>query len=690
MVFKKYKYITVVLLLLLFWFCKKDFLKPAWDIDVVSPVIKSNLTIQNIVDDSLINIQADSSITIVYTTDLLEFDLDTLIKIPDTAYNYSASLDNLELADQTMSYPITLAEMAHNAGWIGEQIIASHGQMSIIPPVDGISSGGMPIDANNFFQSVTLLEGFMDIKFINGLPIKITNFIFAIKNQSDATTIISDTIAEIPAKDSLTKTYDLAGKIIDGDLVAEIINIDSPGSEGNDVLIDTTDALIINLCVRDLKPIEATAVFPAQDLFNKHDRMLIKLGGIDLKEIVLQTGQVNIKAVNTIDDSLRFSYNVPGASLNQTSFMVNDIISPASSQAAVHYNKSYDISGYKMLLTGKNHDTINSLHQHLIGSIDSTGEVKTMTLNDSIVFTYEMKNLIPNYAKGYLGKHAVNINNDTAKNTIFNNIISGTLNAKSVNIFFSVENYIGADASIIFNSIEALNSKTGENKTLQSTFLGKHNHINRANSPVFGTINSTLYQFEINNSNSNITQLINLMPDNFIYNIDIDINPLGNISGGNDFLYTDKTIKANLNIELPLNLFANNLHLKDTIDISINESNNDNIIGMFVLKADNLYPINANVQLLMYDKMYNCLDTIIVNQTIKHAHITNGIKATVPKHSEITIPISKQKMQALNNTEHIVLDVIFNTLPTNQHIRIYSDYFLNLQLVGNFNYQINN
>lgn len=56
---------------------------------------------------------------------------------------------------------------------------------------------------------------------------------------------------------------------MDGDLIAEITNFDSPGSLGENVLIDTADAFVITMSAYDLNLLEATAIFPAQNLVNR-------------------------------------------------------------------------------------------------------------------------------------------------------------------------------------------------------------------------------------------------------------------------------------------------------------------------------------------------------------------------------------------------------------------------------------
>ena len=46
--------------------CRKENKKPSWDVDVIAPLVKSTLTINNLIPDSLLNINPDNSLDIVY------------------------------------------------------------------------------------------------------------------------------------------------------------------------------------------------------------------------------------------------------------------------------------------------------------------------------------------------------------------------------------------------------------------------------------------------------------------------------------------------------------------------------------------------------------------------------------------------------------------------------------------------
>lgn len=80
----KIKFLLSVLFIASFFACTKKPGSASWDIDVVTPLITSTLTVNHILADSLVQQNADSSLKIVYNTTLYSFSVDSLVDIPDT------------------------------------------------------------------------------------------------------------------------------------------------------------------------------------------------------------------------------------------------------------------------------------------------------------------------------------------------------------------------------------------------------------------------------------------------------------------------------------------------------------------------------------------------------------------------------------------------------------------------------
>ncbi|HRE97943.1 MAG TPA: hypothetical protein PK637_14330, partial [Flavobacteriales bacterium] len=75
--------------------CKRDLQRPSWDIGVVGPVIHSSLGLGNMIADSLLQVNPDSSVVLSFSGTVYELDADTLLKLPDTTITNSFSLPTI-------------------------------------------------------------------------------------------------------------------------------------------------------------------------------------------------------------------------------------------------------------------------------------------------------------------------------------------------------------------------------------------------------------------------------------------------------------------------------------------------------------------------------------------------------------------------------------------------------------------
>src|SRR3989344_9093736 len=90
------RFLLAILIILTFSFsCRKAMEKPSWDVDILSPLIKTTLTLNDLLADSILQVNPDTSLKIVYSTNIFTIDVDSLFKIPDTTITeiYSVPLN---------------------------------------------------------------------------------------------------------------------------------------------------------------------------------------------------------------------------------------------------------------------------------------------------------------------------------------------------------------------------------------------------------------------------------------------------------------------------------------------------------------------------------------------------------------------------------------------------------------------
>ena len=77
--------------------CRKDS-STNWNTDIVAPLATTNLTIANLVKDSVLKTNSDSSVSIVYQNSVYTLNLaEQYVHIPDTSIGQKYTIDSLSL-----------------------------------------------------------------------------------------------------------------------------------------------------------------------------------------------------------------------------------------------------------------------------------------------------------------------------------------------------------------------------------------------------------------------------------------------------------------------------------------------------------------------------------------------------------------------------------------------------------------
>jgi hypothetical protein len=690
--------------------CRKEFNNPNWDVDLLAPILNAKLTIYDLLNDTLIRTGDDSLVSLVYQNQLYRFSLDSFLNVPDINYRYSSYLDSIKMNDIIIQQEVKLGEIIQSAG-LG--LLLPDGSTHEIVPFSGISTSGISINATQYFQTMTLIAGSLDITVINNLPVDITNLVFQLTNANDNMIVLQDTFPLIEVGDSVLKTQSLEGKTVNGNLVGKIINMDTPGSYGVPVLINYADLLITKLRIYDLVPFAATAILPSQDLMNTADTIKLLIDDIQLGEIIIRSGHLELDAYNTMGGPIHYTYFIHSCTLNGDTFNLSGTIDPAVNGQVSVLHQDIDLAGYSLNLRGAgpveqffntdmNHngyideDTINTIFVTAIGRIDSTGNVSSLSLQDSFVFTSRMKDIVPEYATGYLGRDTFN-SNSVIEFNVFEGLQDGSISLEDTKISLSVWNQVGASAKVRFNNITTSNSVSGSSKSLvfpagsNSLVIDKPIDPLSINVPVKPTV-TTLY---LNYTNSNAQELINLIPDQIQYDFDLFLNPAflqRSHPDGNDFVYYDGILTASLDIEIPLSMAASCLTLMDTADFNLDPQDVENINGGYLdMWIKNWFPLRTRIQLYTLDVNMQVNDSLFSGaEFIGPGVILSGQeRVTEPVTSNLKIYLTDKRLQELTVSKKIKIIARFDTYPSVQHVKIFSDYIISFRIAGDINYHVN-
>lgn len=663
--------------------CKPEFDKISWETDLTSPVVYTELNIQDLIKDSIISFDttSDQILTFIYQKELIDVNFDSLVNLNSASTSKNVRLETIEFADQTITYGISMGEVIAQAGELAQFLVPDQSN-SPIPAYSGLLNQTLPVDANNIFEEMTLSEGMLDIIIENGLQTDLSNLNLILRNEGSTDFLAVVNTPLIAANQTETFNFSLDGKTINGNLEVEIVSADIVGTNGIPVPIDYSDALITNIVIRDIVLLEGLAIFPEQELFDEDTTIAFSLVETELTKITVETGGVEILGASTIQDTIHVEYFIPSATKDGQIFKLFFDLPPAEVGGSTSITEFFDFSGYELDLTGKDNDTINTIYTQSRGWIDSSGVLTHISLEDSLFITVKVKDVVPSSAIGYLGRDTIE-ETQSVEVELFQDL-EGTFDLNQVEVSLMTENFIGANGKINIRELSAIRDNQSislESNNLNNFFLINPGvQTNQAETPVTSTTSQILFT----ESNSNIDQLVELKPTEFDIDVEVIINPDQNNEPG--FLYKGFGVTNELQLKIPLNISANNLHLTDTSDVnfSIPEGITS---GTFILIAENSYPLETNLDIMLLDQAGLEIDELSTNSQIQAGEINSDGMVIQSKKTVINIPFDNTNGE-INNTKKIAFKGSFNTKPEDQTVNIYNNYDLKLKLVINTSYGI--
>lgn len=604
-------------------------------------------------------------------------------------FENTARLQSIALGRRVITNRISLGSIAQQMGLQGALLVAANGTNQVIPPINGVGPSNFNIDATDFFQSMTLRDGWLVLKVENNFPIDLTNLQYSLQNVNAGNFILQNTIASLPSGAVHYDSVHLVNNfLIEGNLVASLVNLDSPGSNGNTVLVDTSDAINLEVSLDQLDPVSATAVFPAQNLFDETAEAFIYPPSALITSVHVSEGDIFMDAYSTINDSINLSYILPGA-INQSGNILQFLrVIPATQNGQV-VNEYVEIPvvDYNLDMQGMPGSTNvhNTFYTTFIGSIDSTGRIISLSLQDSVFVRTGIRNLVTDRGYGFMGYDTIS-GEERFEVDAFGDILGGTIDLDDAQIRLEIENYVGAPFDI---RIQNLSSQSGNSnpRTLTWNQLGFDFTIPRAQEPSPGAVPSPgILSIDLDNTNSNIQELIEIRPDSMAVEIDAFMNAGTPANDFSQFLNTNYGLEAYVSATVPMKMQLTDLELGDSLEFNYQDLDPASRLrgGNFRLIAKNNYPFRIPVELFFIDEMGVVIDSTFSNSFVEAAPSDANGRATGVLESILDFPIDSDLVENLKQTKTIYIRAYLSTMPVGQSVELRSENYLDLQLVGDF------
>lgn len=409
--------------------------------------------------------------------------------------------------------------------------------------------------------------------------------------------------------------------------------------------------------------------------------------GVELNKAIVRSGYLKVEYKNTYAQPLKFNYIINSATLWGAQLNINQVVSGSSTLV-----KIYPLDGYNINLTGISGNKVNTLVQTYTISTDASGVADVLQPGQGLIINLSFIDNVPEYIQGYFGQQDLSFGPDSSSFGFLENFNPSNLVLTQSSINFRIINEFGVEMSSSINSMRSIKTSPPNVVTLNSGNLLQSININRASktnnpsNPVFPWFK----QITINSSNSNLNPFLQNLPNYLGYSVKATLNPLGNISGANDFAYYGRGLKVIADIDIPLALSVDYFSLVSFSKVNftqLKELNDVNTCEINV-QARNNFSFKAQIQGYLLNDQNQIIDSLFIpGQNIVESGITdinNNVLSYVD--SKLVAAFNKTKIQNLAQCKQIKF-VSYLFLPNQPTpIKINEDSYLDLVVSAYLNY----
>lgn len=430
----------------------------------------------------------------------------------------------------------------------------------------------------------------------------------------------------------------------------------SPFSYEIDSLIEIPDTSTRNTFVAFFS---GAPVAPNQTILFDTTRTIFDLGEYRLYELKIKRGTIEIEINNALGGPINIDFELPLAERNNQTYQYSTQVGAGNVANPATTVFTDNLDGYVIDLRGFNQILSNRLYAIVNAYSSPSASVYTMNSGDSLSIQYTIKDFEIEYVKGFVPNSEIQLN-EQIEIPFLNQLQAEEFQlSNEFKAQINLKNYTGIDFELQLESIQANANSTPTNLVgypLQTPiFMPRANLVQQQLSP-------SVKNIDLSTQNSNFIELLNTLPNSLNVNGTLEINPLGNISGGNDFIYTDQNFEGTIQVETPLVFQANQLTFTDTLNYTLGDSiSTITKEANLIVVTKNKLPFSGELQLWAIHATTNVAYKIQSSSKVFFNASTNGAEEI----QVVVINLPLEALQALEESSRLAFTATINTANAN-------------------------
>lgn len=645
-----------------------EFVSPSWDVEFNIPVTSKSFELAELVekDSSLLKSYQDpNNLGLIYfgdTQSIATIRVNDELKMDQLQTRFSQSIGAIKV-----SVPLPAATEIKVEDWTTD---VTTGTLQVFPEQEGHVV--MDVVGIQSVESILAEEATLRIIVGNNLPVPIVLRGILLRNKNDQSVIANnDNWVQVPAYDSVTVPFDIRNKEITNTL-EYVGTIWSGGSAPDSIIVPPGSGTIILALFENLVIGAATAQLPVQTLtYNNSvsidDSTKIENAVIDQGRIVLQINNhmdLSLSAIVNFDNLLDPDNNPYSLTIPLNRNEQNKIIEIPS------------LADWQIATATPGMPT-NQLTYSIDVTSDSTGEVSTITKNDSISFVLNFDELVFKSFSGQLKPTNVVLDESGFKldyGDIQNNLKFGQINFKDAKFNLNLESSM--DFHLDVNGL-----LTSTNGTQTNTLP-----INNINLPSQEPVSIEISDL-INGFSSDL-------PDSFSMSGSALLNPnydIINVARGD-------SVFGAIDFQIPLNVGISEGTFKDTFDVDLGNINKDDIekfnYGEITFSILNSIPVGLTFTAEVLDEFNNAVVSIPASYNnidfieIPKPEVTAEGDVISPASTVQTIRLEGNDIQEFLRNPYLSIDVNFGTAgSSNSPVKFMTSNKISFSIKGKASYK---
>ncbi len=375
-------------------------------------------------------------------------------------------------------------------------------------------------------------------------------------------------------------------------------------------------------------------------------------GSINIDFINLSQGQISVTFESPHPEDLEVKMFIPQLTKDGEIWSKTFDIDYEGSVPIQNAIIGQNIAGYTLSSMG---DTLITVRYE---AYNMAGE--RVKMDDYIVL---FTNLEYDYAEGFLGTDVYTVAADTVQIDFFNAWANGSVYFEDPTIRLTVFNSFGfpIDAKFLYVDIETVNDGI---LALESPFIEDGIEIQYPAINEVGETKQTIFDFT--KDNSNIREVLGAGPLGVYYDMEAEPNPEVDMSV-RGFMTDSSELRVQMEVELPINGYADNFLVFDTFDVNLQTYETENVDYVeFKLITENESPLGVKLQLYFADMDNNVLDSLLTPEqfVLEGAEVDNNGVSTSLAKKVIFQEYLIERFDKIKNADKVILKTAFST--TNQ------------------------